>query len=181
MTTNAMSGGPEPGRALTGHADSGQLVAQDHDGVESASPRRRAVGRRDRPSPGAAPRAQPGVGHGSVSFGHVVAERYGVHQGALDDWMGYAQTALLLARTAWSCAAGRRRGRCRYSLRHRPSAARASWSACAWRPCASCWLTGQCPWCTAMPSTQRAAQRYLDRAGAGLCGAEPGATRLVSR
>jgi isopentenyl phosphate kinase len=32
------------------------------------------------------------LGHVSGSFGHVVAERYGVHQGALDDWMGYAQT-----------------------------------------------------------------------------------------
>jgi isopentenyl phosphate kinase len=32
------------------------------------------------------------LGHGSGSFGHTQAQRYGVHQGHLDDWMGYAQT-----------------------------------------------------------------------------------------
>lgn len=32
------------------------------------------------------------LGHGSGSFGHRQAQRYGVHQGGLTDWMGYAQT-----------------------------------------------------------------------------------------
>ncbi len=46
--------------------------------------------------------AQPGLrlvlGHGSGSFGHYMAEEYGVHRGGLEDWWGYAQTAAAAAR-----------------------------------------------------------------------------------
>ena len=38
------------------------------------------------------------LGHGSGSFGHFAAERYGVHRGHLSDWWGYAQTAAAAAR-----------------------------------------------------------------------------------
>ncbi|MHB1293396.1 MAG: isopentenyl phosphate kinase [Anaerolineae bacterium] len=33
------------------------------------------------------------LGHGSGSFGHFSAAKYGVHQGNLQDWRGYAETA----------------------------------------------------------------------------------------
>ena len=38
------------------------------------------------------PELQLVLGHGSGSFGHIQAQRYGVHLGSLSDWMGYAQT-----------------------------------------------------------------------------------------
>lgn len=40
------------------------------------------------------------LGHGSGSFGHVVAARYAVHQGIGDgeDWWGFAETAAVAAR-----------------------------------------------------------------------------------
>jgi isopentenyl phosphate kinase len=44
----------------------------------------------------AALRARPDLqlvlGHGSGSFGHFVAEKYKVHQGNPQDWLGYAET-----------------------------------------------------------------------------------------
>ncbi len=46
--------------------------------------------------------ADPGLrlvlGHGSGSYGHFAAERYGVHRGHLADWRGYAETAAAAAR-----------------------------------------------------------------------------------
>lgn len=38
------------------------------------------------------------LGHGSGSYGHFAAERYGVHRSALADWRGYAETAAAAAR-----------------------------------------------------------------------------------
>lgn len=40
------------------------------------------------------------LGHGSGSFGHPTASRYGVHEGLAgsDDWWGYAQTAVVAGR-----------------------------------------------------------------------------------
>jgi isopentenyl phosphate kinase len=38
------------------------------------------------------------LGHGSGSYGHFAAERYGVHRGCLDDWRGYAETGAAAAR-----------------------------------------------------------------------------------
>ena len=38
------------------------------------------------------------LGHGSGSFGHIAAERYGVHRGRLRDWRGYAETAAAASR-----------------------------------------------------------------------------------
>jgi isopentenyl phosphate kinase len=38
------------------------------------------------------------LGHGSGSYGHFAAERYGVHRGCLADWRGYAETAAAAAR-----------------------------------------------------------------------------------
>jgi isopentenyl phosphate kinase len=40
------------------------------------------------------------LGHGSGSFGHPTASRYGVHRGLAgsDDWSGYAQTAVVAGR-----------------------------------------------------------------------------------
>jgi isopentenyl phosphate kinase len=39
------------------------------------------------------------LGHGAGSFGHVVAKKYGVHQGIADgeDWWGYAETGAVAA------------------------------------------------------------------------------------
>lgn len=34
------------------------------------------------------------LGHGSGSFGHFVAERYKIMEGPLEDWRGYAETAV---------------------------------------------------------------------------------------
>ncbi|MCL6429363.1 MAG: isopentenyl phosphate kinase family protein [Anaerolineae bacterium] len=46
--------------------------------------------------------ARPGLrlvlGHGSGSYGHFAAERYGVHLGCPTDWRGYAETAAAAAR-----------------------------------------------------------------------------------
>jgi len=46
--------------------------------------------------------AEPGLrlvlGHGSGSFGHFAAERYGIHRGHPSDWWGYAETAAAAAR-----------------------------------------------------------------------------------
>ncbi len=46
--------------------------------------------------------ADPGLrlvlGHGSGSFGHFAAERYGIHLGCPADWRGYAETAAAAAR-----------------------------------------------------------------------------------
>lgn len=33
------------------------------------------------------------LGHGSGSFGHFAADRYKVHEGNLEDWIGYAETS----------------------------------------------------------------------------------------
>jgi len=41
----------------------------------------------------ARPDLQLVLGHGSGSFGHFVADRYKVHEGHLEDWRGYAETA----------------------------------------------------------------------------------------
>lgn len=38
------------------------------------------------------------LGHGSGSYGHFAAERYGIHLGCLADWRGYAETAAAAAR-----------------------------------------------------------------------------------
>jgi isopentenyl phosphate kinase len=38
------------------------------------------------------------LGHGSGSYGHFAAERYGVHRGHLADWRGYAETSAAAAR-----------------------------------------------------------------------------------
>ncbi len=38
------------------------------------------------------------LGHGSGSYGHFAAERYGIHRGGLRDWRGYAETAAAAAR-----------------------------------------------------------------------------------
>jgi len=38
------------------------------------------------------------LGHGSGSYGHFAAERYGVHRGHLADWWGYAETGAAAAR-----------------------------------------------------------------------------------
>lgn len=38
------------------------------------------------------------LGHGSGSFGHFAAERYGIHRGYLCNWLGYAATAAAAAR-----------------------------------------------------------------------------------
>jgi isopentenyl phosphate kinase len=38
------------------------------------------------------------LGHGSGSYGHFAAERYGIHRGGLVDWHGYAETAAAAAR-----------------------------------------------------------------------------------
>ncbi len=50
----------------------------------------------------AALREQPGLslvlGHGSGSYGHFAAERYGIHRGHPADWQGYAETAAAAAR-----------------------------------------------------------------------------------
>ena len=50
----------------------------------------------------AARRARPGLrlvlGHGSGSYGHFAAARYGVHRGCLADWWGYAETSAAAAR-----------------------------------------------------------------------------------
>ncbi len=47
-------------------------------------------------------RARPGLrlvlGHGSGSYGHFAAERYGIHRGHPADWRGYAETAAAAAR-----------------------------------------------------------------------------------
>lgn len=47
-------------------------------------------------------RVRPGLGlvlgHGSGSYGHFAAERYGIHRGCLADWWGYAETAAAAAR-----------------------------------------------------------------------------------
>ncbi len=46
--------------------------------------------------------AEPGLrlvlGHGSGSYGHFAAERYGIHRGHPADWRGYAETAAAAAR-----------------------------------------------------------------------------------
>lgn len=46
--------------------------------------------------------ARPGLGlvlgHGSGSYGHFAAERYGIHRGHPADWRGYAETAAAAAR-----------------------------------------------------------------------------------
>jgi len=46
--------------------------------------------------------AEPGLrlvlGHGSGSYGHFAAERYGIHRGHPADWWGYAETAAAAAR-----------------------------------------------------------------------------------
>ena len=41
----------------------------------------------------ARPDMQLVLGHGSGSYGHFAADRYRVHEGNLDDWRGYAETA----------------------------------------------------------------------------------------
>jgi isopentenyl phosphate kinase len=41
----------------------------------------------------ARPEMQIVLGHGSGSFGHFAADRYRVHEGHLEDWRGYAETA----------------------------------------------------------------------------------------
>ncbi len=50
----------------------------------------------------AALQAEPGLrlvlGHGSGSYGHFAAERYGIHRGRPADWAGYAETAAAAAR-----------------------------------------------------------------------------------
>ena len=50
----------------------------------------------------AALQAQPGLslvlGHGSGSYGHFAAERYGIHRGHPREWWGYAETAAAAAR-----------------------------------------------------------------------------------
>ncbi|HOQ99301.1 MAG TPA: isopentenyl phosphate kinase [Anaerolineae bacterium] len=46
----------------------------------------------------AAPGLRLVLGHGSGSYGHFAAERYGVHRGHLADWRGYAETAAAAAR-----------------------------------------------------------------------------------
>ncbi len=38
------------------------------------------------------------LGHGSGSYGHYAAERYGIHRGCPADWRGYAETAAAAAR-----------------------------------------------------------------------------------
>jgi len=46
--------------------------------------------------------AEPGLrlvlGHGSGSFGHFAAQRYGIHHGHPSDWRGFAETAAAAAR-----------------------------------------------------------------------------------
>lgn len=46
----------------------------------------------------AAPGLRLVVGHGSGSYGHFAAERYGIHRGRPADWRGYAETAAAAAR-----------------------------------------------------------------------------------
>lgn len=38
------------------------------------------------------------LGHGSGSYGHFAAQRYGIHRGSPSDWRGYAETAAAAAR-----------------------------------------------------------------------------------
>lgn len=46
----------------------------------------------------ARPDLQLVLGHGSGSYGHIVADRYKVTQGRLEDWRGYAETAIAAQR-----------------------------------------------------------------------------------
>jgi isopentenyl phosphate kinase len=55
----------------------------------------RRLGREIQQAKAVRPGLQVVIGHGSGSFGHVVAHRYHTHEGILDDrsWQGFAETA----------------------------------------------------------------------------------------